>query len=73
MGKYRFTQEATRDLYRIWRYTYKKWSVEQADYYFDQLLEICQLIADNPELGSERNSVMPGLRALKKNRHIIFI
>ncbi|WP_163383310.1 type II toxin-antitoxin system RelE/ParE family toxin [Cyclobacterium jeungdonense] len=72
MGRYKFTREATKDLHRIWRHTVRIWSVQQADLYFDQLLEMCQLIADNPDLGSERNFIKPGLRGIKKGRHIIF-
>ena len=64
--------EATRDLHRIWRYTVRKWSVEQADLYFNELIETAKLIAANPELGLDRSEIDHGIRVIKKIRHLIF-
>lgn len=71
-GTYRFTMEATRDLHRIWRYTVRKWSPEQADLYFNELIETAKLIADNPALELDRSDIDPGIRAIRKNLHLIF-
>ena len=51
MAKYELTNKAVADLNGIWEYTVENWSENQADKYYDMLLEICQDIADNPELG----------------------
>lgn len=71
-GTYRFTMEATRDLHRIWRYSVRHWSMEQADLYFIELIGAAQLVADNPELWLDRSDISPGIRGIKKNRHILF-
>ena len=51
MSKYELTNKAVEDLTGIWEYTIEKWSEQQADRYYNLLLDSCQDIADNPELG----------------------
>jgi len=72
MGKYELTRKAVSDLNEIWQYTVDNWSEKQADRYYNMLLDICQEIADNPELGRNYNEIKPELFGVKANRHIIF-
>ena len=72
MAKYELTNKAVSDLNGIWEYTLENWSENQADRYYDMLLDICQDIADNPELGKNYDEIKPELFGLKANRHIIF-
>lgn len=72
MAKYELTNKAVADLNGIWEYTVENWSENQADKYYDMLLEICQDIADNPELGRNYEGIKSELFGLKANRHIIF-
>ena len=72
MGKYELTKEAVVDLSDIWDYTFDNWSEKQADRYFKTLLNACQDIADNPELGKNYYEITPDLFGLKSHRHIIF-
>ncbi|MFD2697767.1 type II toxin-antitoxin system RelE/ParE family toxin [Mesonia sediminis] len=72
MAKYELTNKAVADLNGIWEYTVENWSENQADKYYDMLLDICQDIADNPELGKNYNEIKSDLFGLKANRHIIF-
>lgn len=65
-GTYKFTMEATRDLHRIWRYSVRHWSMEQADLYFIELIGAAHLVADNPELGLDRSDIGPCIRGIKK-------
>jgi len=51
MAKYELTNKAVEDLTGIWEYTIEKWSEQQADKYFNLLMDSCQVIANNPELG----------------------
>lgn len=51
MPKYNLTNEAVEDLTDIWNYTFEKWSEKQADTYYKILLENCQNITDDPEIG----------------------
>ena len=72
MAKYELTNKAVADLNGIWEYTLENWSENQADRYYDMLLDICQDIADNPELGKNYDGIKTELFGLKANRHIIF-
>ncbi len=51
MSEYFFTNKAVEDLNGIWNYTFENWSEQQADKYYQMLLERCQKIADNSGLG----------------------
>lgn len=71
MAKYRLTNKAVKDLSDIWNYTVEKWSENQADKYYDKLLEHCQNAADKPELGKTYDQVTINLLGIKVNKHII--
>jgi len=72
MAKFFLTNKAVEDLSSIWNYTLKKWSEEQADKYYQFLLDSCQEVAENPNLGKEYDQVTNGLLGIRANRHIIF-
>ncbi|EDM43698.1 Plasmid stabilization system [unidentified eubacterium SCB49] len=72
MAKYVLTNKAVTDLNRIWEYTIENWSEYQADRYYNMLLDICQDIADNPELGKNYDVIKSDLFGIKANRHVIF-
>ncbi|MFT3946253.1 MAG: type II toxin-antitoxin system RelE/ParE family toxin [Agriterribacter sp.] len=72
MAKYKLTNKAVEDLTKIWYYTFDKWSEKQADKYYEMLLENCQHIADDPNIGKHYKGIKEELFGLKVNRHIIF-
>jgi len=72
MAKYELTNKAVADLNGIWEYTIENWSENQADRYYDMLLDICQDIANNPELGKNYDGIKSDLFGLKANQHVIF-
>jgi toxin ParE1/3/4 len=72
MATYKLTNKAVEDLNQIWEYTIYKWSEQQADNYYNLLLDSCQNIADNPSLGRNYDGVKKELYGVKTNRHIIF-
>lgn len=72
MAKYNLTNKAVEDLTRIWEYTFDKWSEKQADKYYKLLLNSCQDIANNPDLGKNYPGIRNELFGFKTNRHIIF-
>lgn len=72
MAVYKLTNEAVNDLNQIWEYTTQKWSERQADNYYNLLIESCQNIADNPNLGKNYDGIKPELLGFKTNLHIIF-
>lgn len=72
MAKYELTNKAVEDLTGIWEYSIEKWSEQQADKYYNLLLDSCQDIANNPELGKNYDGITKDLFGLKTNRHIVF-
>ena len=46
-NKYRISEQAINDLNDIWVYTFHKWSKEQADRYYDLIIEEIEFIAEN--------------------------
>ncbi|MEA1877063.1 MAG: type II toxin-antitoxin system RelE/ParE family toxin [Bacteroidota bacterium] len=72
MARYRFTSKAVNDLTEIWNHTYFKWSENQADKYYQMLLDTCAQVADNPDLGKDYSIVIDKLLGFRAGRHIIF-
>jgi toxin ParE1/3/4 len=72
MATYQLTNKAVGDLASIWDYTFDNWSEQQADRYYALLLDGCQDIANNPDVGRNYAGVKNELFGLKINRHIIF-
>jgi len=72
MAKYKLTNKAVEDLADIWDYTFKKWSEQQADNYYEMLISNCGEIANNPSLGKNYYGITQDLLGIKASRHIIF-
>lgn len=72
MPNYKLTNAAVEDLTNIWNYTFEKWSEKQADSYYKILIENCQNIANDPEIGKNYDGISIELFGLKANRYIIF-
>ena len=71
MANFNLTNKAIEDLSNIWNHTYDKWSEDQADSYYNALLENCSLLASNQNIGRSYDDVMLNLRGLRVSRHII--
>lgn len=72
MAKYRLTNEAIRDLDEIWSFTYEKWSVDQADRYYNLIIDEIEYIASNPLLGRSMDHIKEGYRLSKVKSHLVF-
>ncbi len=72
MAKYIITVEAVEDLTKIWDYTYEVWSENQADKYYYELLEDCQVLAENLNFGKNYNEISEEIFGYKSGQHIIF-
>ena len=60
MADYKLTNKAVEDLEEIWDYTFQKWSEQQADKYYTLLIDTCQSIGENPDLGKIGNVAKNG-------------
>jgi toxin ParE1/3/4 len=72
MVKYRLTNKAVDDLTQIWNYTIDKWSENQADKYYQLLLDNFNEVANNPDLGKDYSIITENLLGFRAGRHIIF-
>lgn len=70
--KYRISGKAISDLEKIWRYTFHKWSKEQADRYHNQIINEIEFIADNFHLSRKIDYIRSGYRMSKVKSHLIF-
>lgn len=66
------SREAASDLESIWLYTRENWSVDQADKYHRQLIEVVDRLAENPYLGKDIGYMYEGYYRINAQAHIIF-
>jgi toxin ParE1/3/4 len=66
------SKEAINDLNEIWHYTAHKWSVEQANRYYDLIFEEIRYISKEPLSGRAINDIRQGYRVSKVKSHLIF-
>lgn len=69
---YTVTRKALTDINEIWVYTAENWSIEQADRYYNLILDEIEYIAKNFERARDFNHVRKGYRGSKVKSHIVF-
>ncbi|MCF6355626.1 MAG: type II toxin-antitoxin system RelE/ParE family toxin [Candidatus Polarisedimenticolaceae bacterium] len=72
MAHYKFTGSAERDLENIIDYTAAQRGALQAHIYLDGLETQGQLLADNPDIGIDRESISEGLFSFPYESHILY-
>jgi toxin ParE1/3/4 len=72
MAQYNFTGNADLDLEPIVDDTHQTWGALQTNKYIDGLAKIAQTLAENPDVGANRESISPGLRSLPYKSHIFY-
>jgi len=70
--KYRISKKAAVDLENIWKYTFEKWSLDQADRYYNLIIDEIEFIARNIYGGKTIEHIKPGYRATIVKSHIVF-
>jgi toxin ParE1/3/4 len=70
--KYRISKEALNDLEKIWLYTFEAWSKEQADHYFNLLMNEIEYLSDNPKSGKDYSEIRKGYFRSRVKSHFIF-
>jgi toxin ParE1/3/4 len=70
--RYLISEKANQDIEKIWLYTYENWSLEQADRYYNLILDEIEFIAENFESGKSVDYIKKGYRASLVKSHIIF-
>ena len=69
---YKISREAQIDIESIWLYTYETWSIEQADRYFNLIIDEIEFLASNPNSGKDFNYIRKGYYRSKVKSHFIF-
>jgi toxin ParE1/3/4 len=72
MAKYELTNKAVEDLSKIWDYTFKVWSENQADKYYFELIKDCKVLAENQNLAKNYTEINEDIYGYKSGQHIIF-
>lgn len=63
---------ALQDLEEIWFYTFHTWSIQQADFYQDQLYYGMQLLSENNKIAKNISLNSQAYLYYKVNHHYIF-
>ena len=66
------SKKAIADLEEIWLYTVEKWSMQQADRYYNLIFEEINYISRNSTSGKSMEHVRKGYRVSKVKSHLIF-
>ncbi|WP_312901205.1 type II toxin-antitoxin system RelE/ParE family toxin [Chryseobacterium taichungense] len=72
MAKYFLTNKAVEDISKIYEYTYEFWSENQADKYYEELINFFQLLSENPYIGKNYTEISIDIYGFPANKHIIF-
>jgi toxin ParE1/3/4 len=70
--KYVISVEASKDLERIWMYTFENWSQSQADRYFNLIIDEIENISNNPTSGKDYSDIREGYFRSRVKSHFIF-
>jgi toxin ParE1/3/4 len=70
--KYKISNEAAQDLEDIWFYTQKKWSTDQADRYFNLIINEIEYLSEYPKSGSDFSYIRKGYFKSRIKSHLIF-
>jgi toxin ParE1/3/4 len=72
MKNFKITEKAGSDLENIWLYTFQNWSLEQADRYYELIMNDIVFLSENPSAGSIVNHIRKGYRVSRVKSHLIF-
>ena len=70
--RYSISEKANQDIEKLWLYTFENWSLEQADRYYNLILDEIEFISENFESGKSVDYLKKGYRASIVKSHIIF-
>ena len=72
MSKYILSKKALEDINNIWIYTAESWSVEQADRYYNLIIDEIEYIVDNLDMARDFGKIRKSYRYSKVKSHLIF-
>ena len=72
MQEYIITEKALEDINNIWIYTAENWSVEQADRYYNLIIDEIEYIVENLNMASDVGKIRKSYKYSKVKSHLIF-
>jgi len=72
MSEYIISEKALEDINNIWIYTAENWSVEQADRYYNLIIDEIEYIVDNLDMDRDFEKIRKSYRYSKVKSHLIF-
>lgn len=71
MSDYALTKRAEADLFDVFLFGFEQFGARPAEIYAAELEHTFQLLADNPRMGREAESIAPGVRRHEHGSHVI--
>ena len=72
MAEYILSEKALEDINNIWIYTAENWSVEQADRYYNLIIDEIEYIVNNLEMARDFGKIRESYSYSKVKSHLIF-
>ncbi|MBU4485749.1 MAG: type II toxin-antitoxin system RelE/ParE family toxin [Candidatus Delongbacteria bacterium] len=72
MKNFKITEKAGSDLENIWLYTFQNWSMQQADRYYELIMNEVVFLSENPSAGNIADHILKGYRVSRVKSHLIF-
>lgn len=72
MAEYIISEKALEDLNNIWIYTAENWSVDQANRYYNSIVDEIEYVSDNFETANDFGNVKKNYKYSKVKSHLMF-
>ena len=72
MAEYIISEKALEDLNNIWIYTAENWSVEQANRYYNLIVDEIEYVSENFEETKEFGNIRKNYKFSKVKSHLVF-
>jgi toxin ParE1/3/4 len=72
MSEYIISEKALEDINNIWIYTAENWSIEQADRYYNAIIDEIEFIVQKFELARDFGKIRKSYKYSKIKSHLIF-
>ena len=72
MSEYIISEKALEDINNIWIYTAENWSFEQADRYYNAIIDEIEFIVQKFELANDFGKIRKSYKYSKVKSHLIF-
>ena len=72
MPEYIISEKALEDINNIWIYTAENWSIEQADRYYNLIIDEIEYIVNNLDMAHDFEKIRKSYKYSKVKSHLIF-